>query len=90
MDTGYSTATTPVSGPSSSASDAVDGESTFWELGRCKKAYLDEPESQLSPRYLVIKVDEAKLAVYDSEQKALDKIEEQYSDPGNWVEQQVN
>lgn len=41
MDTGYSTATTPVSGPSSSASDAVDGESTFWELGRCKKAYLD-------------------------------------------------
>ncbi|RTL52904.1 MAG: hypothetical protein EKK40_07080 [Bradyrhizobiaceae bacterium] len=41
MDTGYSTATTPVSGPASSASDAGEGEGQYWPLGRCKKSYLD-------------------------------------------------
>ncbi len=46
MDTGYSTATTPVSGPSSSADSSTKGnpkkaESGLWDVGRCKKAYLD-------------------------------------------------
>lgn len=38
MDTGYSIASTPVSGPSSGDDTRPDG---YWELGRCKKAYLD-------------------------------------------------
>ena len=40
MDTGYSIATTPVSGPSTGASDKK-GDDQYWELGHCKKAYLD-------------------------------------------------
>jgi hypothetical protein len=40
MDTGYSTATTPVSGPSSS-SDGKKADNDYWDVGRCKKAYLD-------------------------------------------------
>src|SRR5690242_10125140 len=37
MDNGYSIAATPVSGPSS----GDDSPEQYWELGRCKKAYLD-------------------------------------------------
>src|ERR1700761_3077439 len=40
MDTGYSTSTTPVSGPSSSG-DSKKGDKGYWDVGRCKKAYLD-------------------------------------------------
>lgn len=41
MDTGYSQSTTPVSGPSSSADASKKEESGYWDVGRCKKAYLD-------------------------------------------------
>lgn len=41
MDTGYSTSTTPVSGPSSSADNPKKGDRGYWDVGRCKKAYLD-------------------------------------------------
>lgn len=40
MDTGYSPSATPVSGPSSS-SDTKKDDKNYWDVGRCKKAYLD-------------------------------------------------
>lgn len=40
MDSGYSSSSTPVSGPSSST-DAAKGTDQYWTLDHCKKSYLD-------------------------------------------------
>jgi hypothetical protein len=40
MDTGYSTSSTPVSGPASS-SDSAKEDNQYWSVERCKKSYLD-------------------------------------------------